>query len=147
MVHAIAFVRGRTVIMTSLTILTTLLFMYLLWAVVLSDSLFHRVWSLALSSLLVLTTLLYCLPFSGYTIFLSILAVLDFALCVALSPAQKVFHHTKIIDSDHKTLEVFPPRSDVPNRNGTSQATILVEFVLSLLYLSISVTDSNVFHR
>ena len=119
--------------------------MYFVWAVVLSDSPFHRVWSLGFSSLLILTTLMYCLPFSGHTICFSILTVLDFALCVAPSPALRVFYHTRIIDLDYRTFKTFTSKNNSPNSNGASQATILAKFVLSPLYLSISATDSVVF--
>ncbi len=120
--------------MTSLSIIASILFSYLVWAVILSDSLFHRVWSLALFLLLVLPTLVFSLPFGGLTIFLCVLVVLDFALCVALSPAQAVFSRLGTIDLDRKAMEIFYPKSNSLDSNGSSQETVLAEFVLPLLY-------------
>jgi hypothetical protein len=121
---------GRALDQASLFLFVTLsLIWYLVWAVVLSESLFHRVWSLALFLLLLSTTLIYSLPLSGYTILLSVFAVLDGLLCVALSPAQAVFHQTKNGDQNDRALEIFPSKSI---NDGAPPMTILAESVLSL---------------
>lgn len=75
-------------------ILATTLGIYLVWAEVLSDSLFHRVLSIALCLLAFLTAKLLSLPVSTFTISLIILTLLVFALCIALSLTQSLFYHT-----------------------------------------------------
>lgn len=57
-------------------ILATTLGIYLVWAEVLSDSLFHRVLSIALCLLAFLTAKLLSLPVSTFTISLIILTLL-----------------------------------------------------------------------
>ena len=88
---------------------------------------------------------MYCLPFSGYTILVFVLAILDFALCVALSPAQIFFQHTRPIDPDYKSLEIFCSKSNISDSNGSNPATILAEFVVPLFRSDTSVTDTVVF--
>lgn len=113
--------------MDSLVLATTLLILYLVWAVVLSDSLFHRIFSLALFALLVLTSLICTLPLATYTIPLSIVAFLDLVLCVALSPAQAIFHRSRANDLHRRSLEVFSPDS---TSNGVLEEAIMAELVL-----------------
>ena len=50
---------------------------------------------------------MYSLPLSGYSVLLATFIVLDFLLCVALSPAQAVLYHTKISDIYDRALEIF----------------------------------------
>lgn len=122
--------------MDSLVVSTTLLVLYLVWAVVLSDSLFHRVFSLALFALFVLMTLICTLTFSAYTIPLSVLAFLDLMLCVALSPAQAIFHRTRANDLRRRSLEVFSRNS---TSNGALEGAIIAELVLLQHYFNLSV--------
>jgi hypothetical protein len=106
---------------------------YLTWAVVLSDSFFHRVWSLALIFFFALSTLLYIVPISvGYTILLVTLDVLLFALCVALSPAQIFFFNATEPNPRRKALEIFPPKSDSLENGRNSPPKIFAEFVAPL---------------
>ena len=95
--------------------------LYSTWAVVLSDSRFHQVWSLALSLLLYLTTRLLDLPFSASSVPLIILVLLVFVICVILSPAQLLLFRTRPNGAKKKALEIF---------NSKNQEDYSVEFVL-----------------
>ena len=86
--------------------------LYLAWAVVLSDSRFHRVWSLALSVLLLLATRLFDQPFSASSVPLAILVLLFFAVCIILSPAQLLLFHTRSMGPKKKALEIFNPKTE-----------------------------------
>ena len=96
------------------------LLLYATWAVMLSDSLFHRVWSLALSLLMSLASQLFNEPFSASSIPLALLVLVVFAACIILSPAQLLFFHTKMIRSKREALKIFDPGNEVDH---------LVEFV------------------
>ena len=85
------------------------LLLYPTWAVVLSDSRFHRVWSLALSLLSFLTGRLFNEPFSASRVPLAILVLFILAVCVVLSPAQLFLFHTKSISPKRKALKIFNP--------------------------------------
>ena len=87
--------------------------LYATWAVVLSDSRFHRVWSLALSLLLFLTTRLFNQPFSASSLPLAMLLLLVFIVCILLSPAQLLLFHTKPISAKRKALKIFNPENEV----------------------------------
>ena len=93
-----------------LTFLVSLL--YVTWAVVLSDSLFHRVWSLALSLLLFLVTRLFDEPFSASSIPLAILVLFVLAICIILSPAQLFLFNTKPINPKKEALKIFNPANE-----------------------------------
>jgi hypothetical protein len=132
--------------MELLASLVASLALYLAWAIVLSDNFFHRVWSFALSSLLVLIALAYYLPFSISTIFLIVIALLDAVFCVALSPVQIFFRHAKSLDPGYKALEILSPNENSSNESGDSQSTILAEFVLPLLSFDILVLTPSSFY-
>ena len=83
--------------------------LYATWAVVLSDSRFHRVWSLALSLLLFLTGRLFDEPFSASSVPLAILVLFVLAICIVLSPAQLFLFHTKSIGPNRKASKIFDP--------------------------------------
>ena len=86
-----------------------LFILYLGVAVVLSDSHFHRVWSLALYLLSYLTVELFGPAISASKTPLAILALAIFAICIALSPVQLLF--PKSIGPKNKALEFFSPES------------------------------------
>lgn len=116
--------------MTSQAVVTTCLGLYLAWAVVLSDSLFNRIWGLALCSLVLLTSALYYLPLSAYTLPLAVLTLLDFALCVALSPFQILLYRTESINPNYKALEILYPNSKGPDNGDGPRESLFAEFVL-----------------
>lgn len=73
--------------------LITVFVAYFLWAVIVSDSFYHRVNSLALLSLIASAfALLWFWPSASSTLLLPVF-IADFLLCVALSPVQKLFFH------------------------------------------------------
>ncbi len=86
--------------------------LYAAWAVVLSDSRFHRVWSLALSLLLFLATRLNNEPSSASSALIAILVLSVLAICIVLSPAQVFLFHTKPIGSKREALKVFKPANE-----------------------------------
>lgn len=86
-------------------------FWYSVWAVVLSDSRFHRVWSLALSLFLFLTSRLFSAPFSASRVPLAMLDLLVFIICIILSPAQLFLFRTKPI-RPKKVLKIFNPEKE-----------------------------------
>ena len=88
------------------------LLLYVLWAAVLSDYLFHRVWSLALFLLLILAPRLFNEPFSASSIPLAILVLFVLAICIVLSPAQLILFHAKPIGPKGEVLEVFKPTNE-----------------------------------
>ena len=118
--------------MAALILFTSLLAAYLLWAIVVSDSLFHRVWSVALSLLLSSTTLLYLQALPDHNNLLSTFVILVFVVCLVLSPVQAIFYYTKSGNRNDRSLEVFSAR-DVDD--AASQAPILAELVPPLHYL------------
>lgn len=79
--------------------------LYVTWGVLQSKALFHRVWSLALFFFLLLTYQLCILPASIYTILLSVIDLLLFSLCVALSPAQLILFRHDTSESNFKRLD------------------------------------------
>ena len=87
-------------------------FLYATWAVVLSDTRFHRVWSLALWLLLFLATRLFNEPFSASSVPLAILVLFILAICIVLSPAQLFLFHTKPIGPKRKALKIFNPANE-----------------------------------
>ncbi|OCL09943.1 hypothetical protein AOQ84DRAFT_290259 [Glonium stellatum] len=113
--------------MAVLVLLTTSSALYLTWAVVLSNSLFHRVWSLSLCSLLLLTAALFSLPVSTYTPLFTVLVLLDFALCITLSPAQ-VLWQTKSINLSNKALKTLYPRENDYN-DADSKKTLFADII------------------
>lgn len=115
------------------TFLLTASFLYLICAVVLSAN-FRLVWSLALFLLLSLTYVFFNQPFSAYTPVLVVSILVDFAICVALSPAH-VFFHNEPINPSRNPLEVL-----YPNREDSGEA-IFAEFVLSFPELNVNMTD------
>ena len=108
------------------TLLTTALSLYLAWAAALSDSLFHRVWSITLLLLSLLTAAIINSPVSISTVALAVLDLFVFALCIALSPAQLLFHPAKSVDQKDKALDILFPKSDQDKRES-----LFTEFVLS----------------
>ena len=83
---------------------------YLLWAVVVSDNRFHRVWSLALSVFFFLATQLFGQHFFSVT--LAILVLVFFVICIILSPAQLLLFPTKPMGPKKKALEIFNPKTE-----------------------------------
>jgi hypothetical protein len=118
-----------------LGILATCLISYSIWAVILSDSLFHRVWSLSLCSLLWLALILYALPLSTYTIPLSLLSLINLLLCIALSPLQIFFHSADCIYEEQERLSIHSPSNTCLTNNNGSQDTLFVESVPCVLIL------------
>lgn len=96
----------------SLGLAFLVLLLYAAWAVVLSDSRFHRVWSLALSLLLFLATRLSNEPLSASSGLLAILVLFVLTICIFLSPAQIFLFHTKPIGSKRRALRVFKPANE-----------------------------------
>ena len=114
--------------MAAVVLITLLLAAYLGWAIVVSNSLFHRIWSVALSILLSLTSLLYLQALPHYNIWLSIFAILFSVVCLALSPVQAILHQTGTGYRTHRSLEIFSGKGI---NGAASQAPIVVELVLS----------------
>jgi hypothetical protein len=121
--------------MSYLSILTTCLVSYLIWAVVLSDSLFHRLWSLSLFSLFLLSLIIYTLPVSTYTIPLSLLALVNFLLCIALSPLQVFFRPPGSIYEGQERLTIYFPNNTCSTNNEDSKDALFVECVPRALCL------------
>ena len=121
--------QSRTVDMSYLATLSACLISYLMWAIVLSDNLFHRVWSLALCSLFGLASVSYLLPASLNNVPLYFLTIFDSLLCIALSPFPA------ILSSENSTFEE-PERLAVifPHAND-SQDDLLAEFAFLSLRL------------
>ncbi|CAG8078910.1 unnamed protein product [Penicillium salamii] len=78
---------------------------YLLWAIFLSETLFHRVWSLTLFSLSCLIDLFFSLP--TFSIQLWLLITLNLLIFVALSPLQ-VFLFPGSVRQKEERLTTFP---------------------------------------
>jgi hypothetical protein len=104
-----------------LLIPTSCLLCYFGAAVIFWDSLFHRVWSVALLFLYLSIAALYFPPLSGYTLPFFIFTILDFALCVALSPAQIILHPREDDNTNHSALKII--------NDGAVQTMISAEFV------------------
>lgn len=103
------------------TVLTTYCVAYFIWAVILSDDLFHRLWSLSLCSLLVIIRIPSILPISTYTVPLYILGLLNFSLCIALSPLPVILQPVESTYEEFKRLEIVFPRS---NDDGSRDALV-----------------------
>ena len=106
--------------------------LYTICAVLLSDSRFHRVWSLSLFVFWILTARLFNQPFSMSSFPLALLALLVFIVCIILSPAQLLLFNTKSIGPKRKALEVYNP---------SDKEIVSVESVLPVNYLDISISD------
>ena len=106
--------------------------LYPICAVVFSDSRFHRVWSLSLSLLWLLTARLLDQPFSVSSVPLALLALLVSIVCIILSPAQLLLFKTNRIGVKKKALEIYTPRD---------KGTVSIEFVIPVKYLDFSVSD------
>jgi hypothetical protein len=94
-----------SIAMMAYTFLLMFSCLYVTWAIFLSRSFFHTAWSSALFLGLLLTYQIWILPVSIYTIALSVLDVLVFAFCVALSPAQLLLFHRDTPDVNFKRLD------------------------------------------
>jgi hypothetical protein len=121
--------------MSYLYVLGTFLVLYLGWAVVLSDSFFHRLWSLSLFSLFGLSFMLCSFPISLYTIPLSLLTLITFLICIALSPLQWLFNSSGSNHSEQTGMTVIFPKSTSLNDDGDSQCPIFAESGLRHLAL------------
>ena len=108
------------------TLLTTALSLYIAWVAALSDSLFHRVWSIALFLVSLLTAAIFNWPVSVSTVPLAVLDLLVFALYITLSPAQLLLHPAKAVDQKDKALDTLFPKSDENKRES-----LFIKFVLS----------------
>ena len=109
-----------------------LLSLYTICAVILSDSRFHRAWSLSLLLFWILAARLFDQPFSLSSVPLALLALLVFIVCILLSPAQLLLFNTKPIRPKKKALEIYSPR----NKEAFS-----IEFVIPVKYLDLSISD------
>ena len=105
---------------------------YATWAVVLSDSRFHRVWSVALLLLRYLVEQLYDQPFSISSVPLALLVLFFFIVCIILSPAQILLFNTKPIGPKKKALETYSPKNET---------VASVEFVTPAYHLDVSISD------
>ncbi|KAH0829766.1 ribonuclease p/mrp subunit [Fonsecaea pedrosoi] len=102
--------------MTTVEALVTATGAYFAWATVVSDSLFHRVWGLALGllefSVLILPQLWP--SWSAYSLILFI--VVDFVFCVALSPLQPlIFPASPRHPTFPSVEEIHPPKTESVN--------------------------------
>lgn len=100
--------------------LFTITIPYLLWAMFLSERLFHRVWSFSLFTLSWLISDIFSLP--NYSIPKILLTMFNFLICAALSPLQVVLFRGSVC-MKRERITIFSP-SDV-----TSRDTFLAEFV------------------
>ena len=130
--------KAHTAAMDYLELMSLTAIFYAIWAVVLSDSLFHRVWSCALLSLRYLASVLYYQT----TLPLTILTFADLALCISLSPLQLLFH-SKADNPNHQALDIFFPRNNSLGNGDNPEESIFMEFVLSLLSSHVRITDFN----
>ncbi|KAI1738438.1 hypothetical protein F4680DRAFT_179746 [Xylaria scruposa] len=87
------------------------LLVYASWAAILSNNLFHRTWSLALLFFPFLFISVWRQPPSSFTLFLTTLLLLDFAICVALSPVRLLFRSKHDIEK-HNALDVIHEEPD-----------------------------------
>ncbi|RDW73350.1 hypothetical protein BP6252_07257 [Coleophoma cylindrospora] len=111
-------------LLNALATFSSVFLLYLIWAVVYSDSLFHRVWSLGLCCLLPLATALFSQHISIFTAPLFLLTILDLALCIALSPAQVLLFHSPT-QSKRKVLDIiFPPSTSSADHEEAQKTTI-----------------------
>jgi len=82
---------------------------YLVWAIVASDNLFHRIWSLALGFLEVSVLVLPHLWPSWSAFFLILFIVVDFIFCVTLSPFQRFIVPAAPQHQKTPSIEEVPP--------------------------------------
>jgi len=80
---------------------------YLVPAVIFWDSLFHRVWSLALVCLPLSIVALCHPPLSDYTLPILIFTILDFVLSVALSPVQTILYPGEDDGTNYSALMII----------------------------------------
>ncbi|KAF8503946.1 hypothetical protein BU17DRAFT_101606 [Hysterangium stoloniferum] len=111
--------------MAVLAVLTTLVLLYVAWALVSSGAFFHKVWSFSLLFLLFLTCILYALP----TISFFTLPFANFALCLALSPAQVFLYPPKRTDSKKEAMKIYPPTSNSVGNDGRPQNAFFTDIV------------------
>ena len=119
----------------------TAFLLYAAWAVVLSDSRFHHVWSLALSLLVFLATRLFDEPLSTSSVPLALFVLLVLTVCIFLSPAQLLLFHTKPIGSKRRALKIFNPGNEVDYSaefvlSSTQNRLCLINFAFSSLVSS-----------
>ncbi|KAF8511826.1 hypothetical protein BU17DRAFT_96885 [Hysterangium stoloniferum] len=107
--------------MAALAILFTAVGCYIAWASILSNTPFHKFWSLIQLLFLFLIHALYDLPISAYNIPLYILAFAIFVLCVALSPAQVFIFRPEPPDQQRNKITVLS--------NGHPDHTTVVDIV------------------
>ncbi|CAG8293183.1 unnamed protein product, partial [Penicillium salamii] len=80
--------------------------LYLLWAIVLSETLFHRVWSFSLFTLSWLTSDIFSL--SNYSISKLLLIMLNILICAALSPLQVLLFQGSVRKKRERITTFFP---------------------------------------
>lgn len=125
-----------TIAMTVRESLGVLLLFYLGWAVFQPEGHFHLVWSLALLVLLILVSLLQYQSFSTpTTIILCLLTLLDFVVCIGLSPLRRILYSSaEEIPHDQDCIHEFSsPGSD------TASPPHVCEFVYPILCLEMRV--------
>jgi endonuclease/exonuclease/phosphatase (EEP) superfamily protein YafD len=106
---------------TLLLIAASCFLCYFVPATIFWDSLFHRVWSLALLCLPLSIVALYHPPLSDYTLPILIFTILDFVLSVALSPAQAILYPREDDGTSYSALKII--------NYETVQTRISAEFV------------------
>lgn len=95
--------------MTSSEVLVATTIAYFVWATVVLDSHFHRVWSLALGSLEFSVLVLPREWPSWSAYFLIFLTVIDVVFCVALSPLQRFIVPVSPRYPAFPSIEEVPP--------------------------------------
>jgi hypothetical protein len=115
---------------TLLLIAASCFLCYFVPAVIFWESLFHRVWSLALLCLPLSIIALYHPPLSDYTLPILIFTILDFMLSVALSPVQIILYPREDDGTDPSALKII--------NDEAVQTKIYAEFVPPSLVYSCS---------
>lgn len=119
---------GYTVVLPSITLLALV---YALWAVLRSDSTFHRASSLlAIAFIPIIKVVIVDLPFGPYGVLLSILALVNLTICAGLSPLFLPFvQRSEKIDVNHGYLKVLSHGDSGGEDTGGCQKTACVEYV------------------
>ncbi|KAK6336188.1 hypothetical protein TWF696_001751 [Orbilia brochopaga] len=117
----------------SILMFTAVGFSYVVWAAVVSNSLFHRVWSFALLCSIVSANVLLTSPISTTTIPLAVFAILSVWLSFALSPIPGIWESLaeapEPSEWDHKIIEVINPEPEIGTQDGPLQSNILADIV------------------
>jgi hypothetical protein len=95
--------------MTTIEALISTTAAYFIWAIVFSDSFFHRIWSLALTLLEASVLILPHLWPSWSAYYLILFIIIDFILCVVLSPLQRFIFPVSSRQSTFPSIEEVTP--------------------------------------